>query len=90
MYTLKIHKKAVKFFKSRSISERGIIKIKLDFLTENPYSHPQLDIKKLKGDEEVFRLRVGKIRIIYQIINNDLIVFVISAGSRGDIYKKKT
>jgi len=73
MYTLKIHKKAIKFFKSRSFSERGFIKIKLDFLTENPYSHPQLDIKKLKGNEDVFRLRIGKIRIIYQIKNDDLI-----------------
>jgi mRNA interferase RelE/StbE len=88
MYTLKIHKKAVEFFKSRSISERGFIKIKLDFLAENPYSHPQLDIKKLKGNEDVFRLRIGKIRIIYQIKNDDLIILVFSAGARGDVYKK--
>ncbi len=88
MYTLKIHKKAVKFFKSRSISEKGLIKIKLNLLKENPYSHPQLDIKKLKGSEDVFRLRIGKIRIIYQIKHDDLLILVISAGARGDVYKK--
>lgn len=49
MYTLKIHKKAVKFIKSRSVAEIELIKIKLNFLAENPHSHPQLDIKRLKG-----------------------------------------
>ena len=89
MYTLKIHKKAVKFIKSRSVAEIELIKIKLNFLAENPHSHPQLDIKRLKGIENIFRLRIGKIRIIYMVRNEDLMILVISAGARGDIYKKK-
>lgn len=89
MYSLKIHKRAVRFFKSRSNSERKLIKVKLDLLVENPYSHPQLDIKRLKGIEEVFRLRIGKIRIIYLVRNSELLILIISAGTRGDIYKNK-
>lgn len=89
MYSLKIHKRAVRFFKSRSNSERKLIKVKLDLLVENPYSHPQLDIKRLKGIEEVFRLRIGKIRIIYLVRNSELLILIISAGTKGDIYKNK-
>lgn len=34
------------------------------------------------------RLRVGDYRIIYRVDNGRLIVLVIDAGSRGDIYKR--
>lgn len=36
-----------------------------------------LDIKKLKGQTNIFRLRKGNIRIIYQIRNNDLSILKI-------------
>lgn len=87
MYSLKIHKEALKFIQSRSVSERKIIKTKLDLLTENPFTHPRLDIKKMKGVEDVFRLSSGKIRIIYQIKESELLILVIAAGFRGDVYK---
>ena len=90
MYTLKLHKKVYKFLKSRSLSERRIIKSKLSLLKENPYIHQQLDIKKLKGDFDAYRLRIGKIRIIYQVIDDELLILIISEGNRGDIYKGKT
>jgi mRNA interferase RelE/StbE len=89
MYSLIIHKKAAKFLKSRNSSTKRIIVKKLELLKENPYSHPLLDIKKLKGVENVFRLRIGTIRIIYQVEEQELLILVISADGRGDVYKKK-
>jgi len=88
MYSLKIHKEALKFLESLNVSEKKIIKAKLELLTENPFTHPRLDIKKMKGVEGVFRLRSGKIRIIYQVREAELIILVIAAGVRGDVYKK--
>ena len=87
MYSLKIHKEAMKFLQSRSVSEKKIIKTELNLLTENPFNHPRLDIKKMKGVEGVFRLRSGKIRIIYQVKESELLILVITAGFRGDVYK---
>jgi len=87
MYSLKISKKALKFLQSRSASDRKIIKQKLNLLRENPNSHELLDVKKLKHKGEYYRLRIGKMRIVYQILNEKLIILVISAGNRGDIYK---
>jgi mRNA interferase RelE/StbE len=89
MYSIFIHKKAAKFLKSRSSSIKLIVKQKLESLREDPFTHPKLDIKKLKGQENVYRLRIGKIRIIYQVLEQDLLILVISAGGRGDVYKKK-
>ena len=41
----------------------------------------------MQGYEEVYRLRVGQYRLIYQIKQNELIIFVMKAGNRGDVYK---
>lgn len=89
MYTIKIHKKATKFLSTRNLSEKKLIKQKLNLLKEDPFSHSLLDIKMMKGLENVFRLRIGKIRIIYQVINDKLLILIVTAGSRGDVYKKK-
>ena len=45
------------------------------------------DIKKLKGQKvkSLFRLRIGKIRIIYTIDDDEL--KVIKIDTRGDVYK---
>ena len=58
----------------------------LDVLSHDPFDAP--NVKRMKGSEEqVFRLRVGNFRIIYEIQNNELIIFVVRIGPRGDIYK---
>ena len=46
------------------------------------------DIKKLKGHDGLLRLRVGEYRIIYTVDHGELIVYVIDAGNRGQVYKR--
>ena len=46
------------------------------------------DIKKLKGFDDLLRLRVGNYRIVYTVDNGKLIVYVIDIDNRGDIYKR--
>lgn len=89
MYSLKIHKKALKFLNSQTFAVKSNIRQKLNLLKENPHSHKRLDIKKLKDTQEYYRLRIGSIRIIYKIIDKELTILATNAGNRGDIYKKK-
>ena len=44
------------------------------------------DIKKLAGTSGLFRVRVGKVRVIYSIDSTERIIRIIAAGSRGQIY----
>mgnify|MGYP002630306630 CR=1 FL=1 len=44
-----------------------------------------LDNKKLKGFSDIFRVRKGKIRIIYQKIENKIIILVVDK-KRDDTY----
>ena len=48
------------------------------------------DIKRLRGFQNagLYRLRVGEYRIIYTVDNGKLVVCVIDAGNRGQIYRK--
>ena len=52
-------------------------------LAENPRPNGYLKLKGRPG----YRLRVADYRIIYDIIDNDLIVNVINIGHRKDIYE---
>ncbi|MBL6963772.1 MAG: type II toxin-antitoxin system RelE/ParE family toxin [Bacteroidetes bacterium] len=86
-YILLISKSVTKFILSRNQKEQAIFKIKLNLLIENPFSHPQLDIKSMKGQQNIYRLRIGKYKLIYQVDGDKLIVFMMTAGMRGDVYK---
>ncbi len=43
--------------------------------------------RKLVGYENLYRVRVGDWRIIYQIHDDRLVVLVIEIGPRGSIYR---
>lgn len=44
--------------------------------------------KKLRSQDNLYRYRVGDYRIIYQIIDEKLIIIIINSGHRKDIYSK--
>lgn len=53
--------------------------------------HPeQVNDKKLQGRfKEYSRIAIGGYRVIYKIINGEIIVVNVAyAGSRGDVYKR--
>lgn len=84
MYKIIIKKKAKKFIDKLPKNERKRIATEIGQLPNGE------DIKKLKGEKNkgLFRLRVGDYRIIYSVDNGELIVYVIDAGNRGEIYKR--
>ena len=82
MYRIIIKKKAKKFIDGLPINERRRVAVAIEHLPNGE------DIKRLKGHNKLFRLRVGDYRIIYTVDNGELIVYVIDAGNRGQIYNR--
>ncbi len=44
-------------------------------------------VKKLTGAEDLYRIRVGDYRVVYQILDDRLIVLVVWIGHRKDVYR---
>ena len=49
---------------------------------------PLGDVKKLQGNTEDYRLRVGKYRIIFSKDEKNLIINIIQIASRGEVYNR--
>lgn len=81
MYRIVIKKKAKKFIDKLPKNERLRIVKAIRMLPNGE------GIKKLKGSENLLRLRVGDYRIIYTVDHGELVVIVVDAGNRGQIYK---
>lgn len=85
-YELKQLKKYSKFYEKRNPKEKKVIDTKLHYLSLDPYDLKRLDIKKIKGYENRYRLRIWDYRIIYEVYNDLLIIVIADADNRGDIY----
>lgn len=83
---VKFYKDALKNIKNLDSKTRNKILDHINILAENPYSK-ELDIKKMQGTVNQFRLRIGTYRIVYSIIDDELIIIIIRVASRGDVYK---
>lgn len=82
MYKIIIKKKAKKFIDKLPKNEQFRVVRAIENLPNGE------DIKKLKGHDDLLRLRVGDYRIVYTINHGELIIIVIDAGNRGEIYNK--
>jgi mRNA interferase RelE/StbE len=45
------------------------------------------NIKKLVGYDDRYRLRVGDYRVIYDVIDNQLVILIVGVGHRREIYR---
>ena len=55
-------------------------------LSLNPYTE-LLQIKKMKGAESLYRVRIQDYRVIYLIENQTIKVTIIKVGHRGEVYE---
>ena len=65
-----------------SLSENQKIKIKEILLKIKSGNLNNLDLKKLKGREDVFRVRKGKIRVIFYYKKDE--IYILSIEKRND------
>lgn len=86
MYKVTIKKSAAKGIKklSKTIATRILRSIKS--LEEDP--RPK-GVKKLQGEDELWRIRVGDYRVVYTIEDTIKVVDVVQVSHRKDIYRKK-
>ena len=84
-YKILIKPSAVKELEAIPEKDRQRIVYRIQGLAENP--RPR-GCEKL-SDQDKYRLRQGKYRILYQVHDDEVIVVVVRVGKRGEIYKRK-
>jgi mRNA interferase RelE/StbE len=84
VYEVVLNKNAVVSLGKSTPQIRHRIFAALDKVKTNPLSG-----KRLHGElDGLFSLRIGEMRIIYEIDSNQKIIVVHAIGPRGDVYKK--
>ncbi|NHN35380.1 type II toxin-antitoxin system RelE family toxin [Paenibacillus agricola] len=83
-YKLIYHKDALKFIAKQEKVVQERIANGLKSLLVIP---PEGDIKPMKGYSGLYRLRIGSLRILFEINHIENLVYIRAIDSRGSIYK---
>jgi mRNA interferase RelE/StbE len=54
-------------------------------LEEDPFTAP--NVKALRGGGDGYRLRVGDHRVLYQVLDERVLVLVVKVGHRREVYR---
>ncbi len=85
MYSIQIEEEAKKALAKIHPTYKDKIKEKIYSLGHNPFPPAS---KKLKGlDKDLHRLKVHKYRVIYEVLEEEILVLVVKIGHRKDVYK---
>ncbi len=80
-YKIVFSKKGAKDYKSLPKNYKKLIDLTLMKIEEGlPF-----DIKPIKGEKNTYRIRVGKYRILFTLIKENILI--VRIASRGDVYK---
>lgn len=86
MYTVTYAKEALRSLRHMPRNHAQRIQQKIMLLAQDPYAHHN-NVTKLQG-REGYRLRVGDWRVIYDIVDEQLVIHVVRIASRGSAYKE--
>jgi len=83
-YQIKFKSSAAKEFRKLPPLIKERIREAVNQLTKNP--RPS-GVVKLKGEDRLFRIRIGEYRIVYEIDDSAKLVLVTRVRHRKDVYR---
>ena len=85
-FEILVKKSALKFIESLDSKQKSRLSEAIDILKEEPVPVDSYDIIKLGGYENSYRIRLGRIRIVYEVLWNERRIIVHFAGWRENAY----
>ena len=86
-FEINIKDKSLKFISSLQKKDRERLKEAILVLKEDPIPIKSLDIVKLKGEKNKYRIRKGEFRIVYEVIWEQKLILIHRVDYRGYVYK---
>ena len=84
MHKILVDPRAAKQLAAVSSTYRKRLVVKIEALQVDP--RPD-GCKKLQGTSDLYRIRVGDYRIVYQIHDKELLILIIRVGHRSEVYR---
>ena len=85
-HKIEIKRSAAKEIAALAKRDRRRVVSTIEALDDDP--RPEV-ARKLTNTENAYRIRVGDYRVIYQIVDDILTVFVVRVGHRKDVYRRR-
>jgi mRNA interferase RelE/StbE len=82
-YRVEIARRALKTLAALRRGEQQRVRAAIDLLADNP--RPP-GCTKLTEEDDAYRVRVGVYRIVYEVLEDRLLVHVVRVGHRRDVY----
>ena len=83
-YSLEFTTSASREFRVLDAQLQKRITAKVTALCDNPFPP---GIKKLQGDPDHYRLRVGDYRVVYRVDGRRVVVVIVRIGHRREVYR---
>ncbi len=83
-YQVEFSRGARKQFRKLSLNIKRRIQSKINELAIEPRPNR---VKKLQGEDNLYRIRVGDYRIVYEIKDDVLLIIVIRVKHRSEVYQ---
>ena len=85
-YTVEIARRAVESIAGLPRRDQLRVRAAIDLLADDP--RPPRCVA-LAGEQSVYRVRVGDYRILYEVIDERLVVHMVRVGHRRDVYRPR-
>jgi mRNA interferase RelE/StbE len=87
MFNINLTKEAAKYYRKCDKKTKRLLNECFQTLKESLSESP--NVKRLHGElEGLYRYRMGSLRLICSIDEENSTVIIVAIGSRGDIYKQ--
>ena len=83
-YSIEISRTAEKQLNKLSRDDQRRVVKAIVNLAEDPYRQGS---RKLIGYDDVFRIRVGRYRVLYSVSAKKIVIIILKIGHRKDVYR---
>lgn len=83
-YQVEFTQKAFDDFARLPEKVQGKLSLEIDTLSDEPSPR---GARKITGFDDCYRIRYGDYRLIYAVIDEHLVILIVRAGHRKDVYR---
>jgi len=87
MFKVEAKKRTLKILERLNEERKNKIKELIATLKSEPIPFRKFDIAKLRGYENTYRIRIGNLRVIYEVNWDEKRILIHFIGSRGKAYR---